>query len=326
MKKILFSLLLTTVSLTGWSQPVPFRNVVPVEVDKLDYPNLTGNTTSTQPFPGTVTLKNGKLVKGKVTFFKKKGEFERVKVKTEEDKIEILAAEIASIVLDPRIYEGKYPNNFKKPEKNLQTGYIILPSGERVNGKVAQLRDFSDYDFFIYTILFLPEGSELASSIKGGKLIEFGQVINGVLNVWDGYADGYVLRLADGRFRLSRNPYSKTKNEFFTGLKNQMSDSLAKEVAGNTLAAGLKSGNDINESIENAANAGSAVKEVLGAIEINRKEYLIFDTTTKSVTPVNSDTFKTVAPTLAASCGTTAEARWDKIEEFVKAVNAACQK
>ena len=157
-------------------------------------------------------------------------------------------------------------------------------------------------------------------------MIEFGQVINGVLNVWDGYADGYVLRLADGRFRLSRNPYSKTKNEFFTGLKNQMSDSLAKEVAGNTLAAGLKSGNDINESIENAANAGSAVKEVLGAIEINRKEYLIFDTTTKSVTPVNSDTFKTVAPTLAASCGTTAEARWDKIEEFVKAVNAACQK
>ena len=322
MKTFFLLTLLSFLVVNSYAQ-VMVRTVTPVGVDSIAYPNSAGNTTSSQPHPGTVTLKDGSTVKGKVTIFKKKGAFSKVKIKTEEEKLEIEAAQIASVKLDDRVYEKKYPNNYKNPEKNFQPGYVVLPTGDRLDGKVAQLRDFSDYDFFIYTVLFLPEGGQIASSFKGGLLTEFGQQVNGSLRVWDGYADGYVLRIVDGRYRLCRNPYSKTKNEFFTSLKNQATDSLSKEAAKAALVRGLKSGKDLNESIENAANAGSVVSEVFGNVEINRKEYLIFDTVKKSVVAVNKDTFKDYATSLGGQCAVAA-ASWDKIEEFIRSVNTNC--
>ena len=234
--KNLFVLLWLITPLLGLSQKITLRSVTEVDINTIAYPNSLGNTISSQPHKGTVNLTDGTIVKGKITFFKKKDTFTRVKVNTGEEKKEIAAEQIASISLDPIINERVYPNNFKNQEKNFQSGYIVLPTGERLKGSVAQLRDFSDYDFFIYNVAFLPEGSTVASVFKGGRLIEFGQQIDGVLTVWDGYADGYVFRLVDGRFRLSRNPYSKTKNEFFTGVKNQLTDSLSKQAMSQTLA------------------------------------------------------------------------------------------
>lgn len=308
------------------AQQVAYRNVVTVDINELQYPNTAGNTTSSQPQLGTVTLKDGSALKGKITFFKKKGVFERVKVNTGEEKREVAADQIASIALDPKIYEGKYANNFKNPVKNFQPGYIVLPDGERVKGKVAQMRDFTDYEFFIYTILFLPEGSATASAFKGGRLSEFGQEVDGKLQIWDGYVDGYLLRQVDGRFRLSRNPYSQTKNEFFTAVKNQIADSLSKDAARATLASSLNNGQDINVSLENAVNAGTVVGEVLGSVEINRKEYLIFDSRDKSLIVVNKDTFREKAAQLISTCKASVSAvSWDNVEGFIKELNAACQ-
>ena len=318
---IIFSLLLSS----GYSQ-VLVRTITPVDVNTVQYPNLLGNTTSTQAYPGTVKLKDGSSVKGKITLFKKKGVFERVKVKTESDKVEIEAARISEVVLDPKIYEVKYPNDFKNPEKNFQPGYIILTNGEKLSGSVAQKRDFSDYDFFVYTIMFRPEGTEVASTISGGKLSEFGQTIDGTIRIWDGYADGYLLRMVDGRYRMSRNPYSKTQNEFFTSLKNHVGDSLAKQAAGKTLAKSLQSGSNINESVENAANAAASVTEVMGQLQINKKEYLIFDTRDNSVTSINKDSFKEITKKLGDACGMSTEGHsWDRMEDFVRALNASCK-
>jgi hypothetical protein len=284
-----------------------------------------GNTTSSQPHKGTVTLTDGTEVKGKITFFKKKGEFERVKVNTGEEKKEIPAAQIKSIALNPIIFEKKYPNNFKNAEKNFQRGYIILPTGEKLTGKVAQFRDFSDHDFFVYNIGFLPDGSEVASIFKGGRLAEFGQEIDGKMNIWDGYVDGYLLRMVDGKLRLSRNPYSKTKNEFFTSVKNNLADSLAKDAAQRALVRSLKDGQNLNESMENAANSGAMVSEVLGSIEINKKEYLIFDTRTGTAIAVNKDNFQQYAQTLNSGCGTSISGSWDNMEDFIRQLNAACK-
>ena len=108
-------------------------------------------------------------------------------------------------------------------------------------------------------------------------------------------------------------------------MKNNLSDSLAKQAAGATLAENLKAGTNLNESIENATNAGNAVAEVMGAIEINRKEYLIFDTKNNSVTAVNSDSFKPWAENVAKECGMVAPPNWDKIEDFIRSVNEKCK-
>ncbi len=309
------------------AQPVTIRSVTEKDVNAIDYPNMAGNTRSTQAHKGTVTLKDGTTVQGKVTLFKKKEVFDRVKVNTGEEKKEIPAGDIASIKLDPIVYERSYPNDFKNPEKNFQPGYIVLASGEKLNGKVAQLRDFSDYDFFVYSIAFLPEGSNVASTIKGGALSEFAQEIAGKWNVWDGYADGYLLRLTEGRYRLSRNPYSKTKNEFFTGLKNEAAGELSKEATEAAFERSVKSGSNLNESIENATSAGSAVGEVLGSIEVNRKEFLILDTKTRILTTVNKDNYKENLYRLAAGCPAFASATvaWDKIQEAIEIINNGCQ-
>lgn len=309
------------------AQQILVRNLTPVDYTTLAYPNLMGNTLSSQPQKGTIILTDGSEVKGKITFFKKKDEADllRVKVNTGEEKKEIQAAQIKSIALDPLLFEKKYPNNYKSPEKNFQPGYVILPTGEKLTGKVAQFRDFSDYDFFVYNIGFLPDGSEVASIFKGGRLAEFGQEINGKINVWDGYVDGYLLRMVDGRFRLSRNPYSKTKNEFFTSVKNNIADSLAKDAAQQALVRSLKDGQNINQSMENAANSGAMVSEVLGSVEINKKEYLIFDTRSGTVTSVNKDNLQQHVQNLNAGCGISASATWDKIEDFVRQLNAACK-
>ena len=322
MKRI-FLLLLIACPYVGYAQ-IKVRSVTEVDVNAIAYPNLTGNTTSSMPHPGRVTLKDGSSIHGKITFFKKKGEFSRVKVKTEDDKKEIEAAQIASVALDPIIRETQHPNNFKNPEKNFQTGYIVLPNGVKLTGKVAQVRDFSDYDFFIYTVLFLPDGGNEASSFKGGRLSEFGQQIDGATRVWDGYADGYLIRMVDGRYRLSRNPYSKTKNEFFTSLKNQVADSLAKSAAQAAFMQSIKNGGNLNESIENAGNSAAAVGEVLGNIQINKKEYLIFDTRMNTVTAVNKDSFPDYVSKMSSGCAVKPAASWDKIEEFVVFLNANC--
>lgn len=325
--KAILTLLFALFMVVAQAQQVLVRNLTPVDYNTLAYPNLLGNTQSSQPQKGTVTMTDGTEVKGKITFFRKKDETNllRVKVNTGEEKKEIDASQIKSIALDPLLFEKKYPNNYKNPEKNFQPGYVILPTGEKLKGKVAQFRDFSDYDFFVYNIGFLPEGSDVASIFRGGRLAEFGQEINGTMQVWDGYVDGYLLRMVDGRFRLSRNPYSKTRNEFFTSVKNQLADSLAKDAAQRTLVRSLKNGQNLNESLENAANSGAVVSEVLGSVEINKKEYLIFDTQTGSVLAVNKDNLSQHAGTLIGICPTSATASWDKMEDFIRALNNSCK-
>lgn len=324
--KTIFAALLTVCALVVQAQQILVRNLTPVDYNTIAYPNITMNTQSSQPHKGTVTLTDGTEVKGKITFFRKKGETNilRVKVNTGEDKKEIEAAQIKSIALDPLLFEKKYPNSYKNQEKNFQPGYVILPTGEKLIGKVAQFRDFSDYDFFVYNIGFLPERSEVASIFRGGRLAEFGQQIDGKMNIWDGYVDGYLLRMVDGRFRLSRNPYSKTKNEFFTSVKNQLADSLAKDAAQRALVRSMKDGKNLNESMENAANSGAVVSEVLGSVEINKKEYLVFDTRTGTVTVLNKDNVHQQAGTLVAACKTSATVSWDGIEDFIRTLNSNC--
>jgi hypothetical protein len=121
----IYSVLLLVFSFTLANAQIFVRNVTPVDQNSIAYPNMAGNTTSSQPHKGTVILTDGTEVKGKITFFKKKGEFERVKVNTGEEKKEIPAAQIKSIALDSLLFEKKYPNNFKNPEKNFQPGYVI---------------------------------------------------------------------------------------------------------------------------------------------------------------------------------------------------------
>lgn len=327
MNRIIALVLLLVSIETTQAQQILVRNLAPVDYNTIVYPNITMNTQSSQPHKGIITMTDGTEVKGKITFFRKKGETQllRVKVNTGEEKKEIEAAQIKSITLDPLLFEKRYPNNYKNPEKNFQPGYVILPTGEKLKGKVAQFRDFTDYDFFVYNIGFLPEGSEVASIFRGGRLAEFGQKINGTMQIWDGYVDGYLLRMVDGRFRLSRNPYSKTKNEFFTAVKNNLADSLAKDAAQRALVRSIKDGQNLNESMENAANAGAVVSEVLGSVEINKKEYLIFDIRTGSVTTLNKDNLQQQASSLILACKTSANVSWDHIEDFVRQLNASCK-
>lgn len=332
MKTTALLLVLSLLTATAGYSQIIVRDVVPVEFDKIQYPNNVGKTFSSGNFKGLLKLTDGSTLNGKLTFFKKDEKLVRVKVNTGEEKKEVEASQIASIHLDPNIYEKKHPNNYKNIEKNFQEGYIMLPNGVQLNGKVAQNKDLGDYDFFIYSVLFLPEGTSVASVFRSGKLAEFGQTMNGKLQIWDGYADGFLLRIVDGRYRVSRNPYSTTKNEFFTSVINHAGDSLAKQVAQKALQKSFESGKNINESIENAANTSQAVSEVFGGIEISKKEYLIFDTKANTVKTVNKDSYKEYARSLTFVCPEQFQSAtnpkelldWNMIEDFFRLVNEKC--
>ncbi len=331
MKKIGL-LLAMSLLVMGSDAQIIVRNVIEHNLENLPYPNQSMKTYSSEPLKGTVMLKDGTVLKGNIVCFKKSEKLTKVKVNTESGRQEADASLIQSVKFDPTITEQKHPNDYKNPEKNFQNGYMLLIDGVTVKGKIAQNRNLGDYGFFVYSIFFLPDGSSVASTLKGGALREFGQEIDGHMVIWDGYADGYLKRLVDGRYRLARNPYSSTKNEFFTSLKNQAMDSLSKSAAQEAFARGIESGKDVNESIENSVNAAEVV-QALGTIEINRKEYLILDTRTNILKVVNKDTFKDYAPALLATCKEKipgdAKAQkeflsWDNIEGFIQFLNEKC--
>ena len=96
MKKLVLFILLVT-PLVGQSQKITLRSVTEVDLNTIPYPNLAGNTTSSQAHKGSVKLVDGTTLKGKITFFKKKDVFTRVKVNTGDEKKEIMAEQIAAI-------------------------------------------------------------------------------------------------------------------------------------------------------------------------------------------------------------------------------------
>ncbi|HNC31980.1 MAG TPA: hypothetical protein PKX08_18350, partial [Cyclobacteriaceae bacterium] len=115
--KVVAAVMFAACSFTVQAQQVIVRNVTPIDYNTIAYPNLLGNTQSSQSYKGTVTLTDGSEVKGKITFFRKKDETSllRLKVNTGEEKKDIAAAQIKSIALDPQAYEKKYANDFKNP-------------------------------------------------------------------------------------------------------------------------------------------------------------------------------------------------------------------
>jgi hypothetical protein len=63
----------------------------------------------------------------------------------------------------------------------------------------------------------------------------------------------------------------------------------------------------------------------LGGIEINKKEFLIFDTRSGSAIPVSKDNFQQHAQSLNSGCGTSVSGSWDQIEDFIRQLNASCR-
>lgn len=309
------------------------RNVTEHRFDKLHYHHLAGKTYGTDPHNGKLVLKDGRTLIGKLIFIKEEEHVVKVKVNLEGEKEQVEISQVVSIEIDQVVHTHKHPNNYANPERNFQAGYIVLTDGVKLRGRVALDKDLTNYDFFVHSIFFLPEGKNTASTIHGGALVEFTQEIDGQINTWDGYADGYVRRLVDGRYRLCRNPYSSSKNEFFTSIKSQETDSLKKEVSRHEFEKSFESGEDINTSIENATEAVDVV-EALGSIEIARKEYIIFDTKTRTSKAVNKDTYKMYAPELLSVCGAKVPSdanskkgllSWDNIDNLIRFVNDKCR-
>lgn len=327
------ALLAFCVFLTKAEAQIIIRTVTENRFEDLQYPNQSIRTSSSQPVKGTITLNDGTVLQGVLVCYKRKDRFEKVKVTYGDTKKEVPASAIRSIKLDPTIEEQKYSNNYKNPERNFQPGYAVLPDGVKLKGSIAQDRTAGDYDFFIYGIFFLPERSNVASFIRGGALQEFGQEINGRMIIWDGYADGYLKRLVDGRYRLTRNPYSSARLEWFTSLKNPTADSLSKQVASEAFSQNIKSSKDINSAIETSVSAADFV-EALGNIDITRKEFLLFDVKTRTVQTVNKENFKTTCEQLVRDCQDKLPHEpaerdrlmdWDQIEEFVHFLNTDCR-
>ncbi len=332
MKEALAFLVFTCTLIRSEAQII-VRTVTEKRFEKLEYPNQSLKSKYSMPVKGVVNLKDGTTLRGTLVCFRKNDALEKVRVTTGNTKKEISATAIKSVKLDPVVEEQKYPNNYKNPERNFQTGYMLLRDGARIKGKIAQERESGDYDFFIHGIFFLPDQSNVASFIRGGALHEFGQEIDGTLQIWDGYADGYLKRLVDGRYRLTRKPYSSSSEEWFTSLKDPTMDTLTAKAATEAFSEDIKSGKDINSSIEDVVSAGDFV-EALGNIDLSGKEYFIYDTRKRTLLTVNKDHFKEISEELTKPCkdklpSDPAERQeltsWDHLEEFVQFLNTSCK-
>lgn len=210
-------------------------------------------------------------------------------------------------------------------------GYLVMLTGEKVEGNIATFNDeLNDWKFVKRCLLIVPTGEQEAQYIKNGvALISLQKKDEEV--VYDFYKGAYLERLVSGKMRLSYNPDANTSKKVTDFVSPNFLDSMRANAGRRSIQESLQDGESIQASMEKAA-AKDLAFQVGSAIEITEKEYLLFNESSGKTVLITKDNFEAVMVELFQSCPTmdaktvkSFTRNYGNMVEAIKAYNSSCQ-
>ncbi|MEQ6121074.1 hypothetical protein [Reichenbachiella sp. MALMAid0571] len=204
----------------------------------------------------------------------------------------------------------------KNPVKNFHPGYLILESGEKVEGKVAcrNVENEINQSFVKTKIMLENSNGEVTIYTPENLKLAF-QSIEDMDVIHEKYKTVMVERILTGKFIVMRNPFPTTKNEFASALAESTKDDLNEEL----VKESFKSGNDLNEIKENYETIDSA------EINIFQKEYLVKKSGMEDYLILTKKNYKDWATNAFRDCSDdNSHLRYNNIEEALAYYNQNC--
>ncbi len=214
---------------------------------------------------------------------------------------------------------------FKNEEKNFHSGYVILKSGEKKEGKVATKKiEAANWDG---TKRWGPIGVQLANTedkITIYMAKDFGasyymqKLPSGEIHYLNVNGVFVEVKNPNGRFSYYRNPNPTHIRKGATHLgqsviqsaADEASEALVKGAAKRSFKKSMDSGQSLSQSLSNATiDAARVANETQGLIEFKEdeglyfKEYYIIDNEYSTKSLVYKKNVKEVLSDLLASCG-----------------------
>ncbi|MCB0761825.1 MAG: hypothetical protein KDC12_09915 [Flavobacteriales bacterium] len=178
--------------------------------------------------------------------------------------------------------------------KSFQEGYVVLLGGTRVDGQIRQNKHLGSWFGNSVTIL---DKDELLKSYSPSQIDFFVQNFEGKEHKYIVDQGVLVELLNEGNtFWFYRNPFPTTSYKFLSDVAGALTqaavDTLAKAAAYNAVGNAIEGKNDnLQEDIENISEAHAAGSELASAIDIKRKEYIVWNRTRNEKTIFNTKNY-----------------------------------
>jgi len=212
---------------------------------------------------------------------------------------------------------------------NFLPGEVVLANGARITGKVLVDGEPRDWDFVKRWVYVVPEGETEAYYMLPGSVAEVAQV-DGGRKVFDAYGDAYLQRLISGPLRLSYNPAAGTSAKVAEFITPGVLEEAQQRAYANQLLGTLKAGGSLAEA-RAKADLKQDMVNVVSSIEITEKEYLLFDTATRTTRAITKASYAATMKAVFAACAKADPAQasalsqqMSQIEKAVAYLNATC--
>ena len=210
-------------------------------------------------------------------------------------------------------------------------GYVITPQGVKMDGSVAVVNYFGDWNFVRRYAVFIPEGEKLGYYLGNGDAATVCQFQKKKTKIFDQYQGIFLERLVSGTVRVYYNPGAGTTTSIGEIVGPALMDSLRQEVAEGVLRHDLEEGKSFSESVENAQAATDLTSDIAGAIEITEKEYIIFKEANQETTMVKADSYSSFIYDLFDGCSAVEpktvksySKKYKSILDIINSYNALC--
>ena len=283
---------------------------------------------------GYIRLNSGDTLKGALKVEKKDNLVSSYSIKSKKKRYDYTYRDVSSYGFYPYhvfTYDPQIPGN-----PNFYPGYVITHAGVKINGQVAIMNVIgTEWTFFPKKIYFIPDKTDIASSVKGGDLLVISQKVKGENLIFDAFDDGYLQRIVSGTLRLSYNPNPKgiTQPLFYEQLSEL--DTARINALHRYVEESINEGKPLGEVIRSSGkdtpvSAGMSV----GSTELIEKAYFLKDTRTGKIYMLNEENFKSILESLYSKCLNTSVSKttnkedlynFKKIEESISWFNANCK-
>ena len=273
--------------------------------------------TTTQYDEGYVILNTGETINGKIQLKIVNTDTTEIRMKlADKSKKKYSRYDVSEFGLANKSGAQLAGKEKKNPTKNLQPGYVLLPSGDKKEGKVAMRNSEEQINqAFAKSFVIFEDADGVATKYLPEDLDWASQTIDGEEVLHYSYKSVFVEVIGDGALRYMRNPFPTTVN----GVATAVAQSAAKDAKDEIAVQSLKSG----ASLEDVEEFHGSVNE--SEIKIYFKEYLVIRKGSSNPEIVTKKNYKSWAPSGFAGCnmdkGIT---KYNKIEEALAYYNKNC--
>ncbi len=271
--------------------------------------------TTTQYDDGYVILNTGDRKEGKLQLKVVNNDTTEIRMKFEDkSKAKYSRYDVSEFGLNSMTTDDL--REAKNPVKNFQPGYLILESGDKVEGKIAcrNAEDEINQGFVKTKIMVENDNGEVTVYNPEDLKLAF-QSIDGMDVIHEKYKTVMVERLLTGEFIVMRNPFPTTKNEFASALAESAKDDLNEEL----VKESFKAGNDLKEIKENYESIDGA------EINIYQKEYLVKSSEMEDYQILTKKNYKDWARDVFQGCSDdNSHLKYNNIEEALAFYNQNC--